>query len=67
MATHSSIVAWRIPWTEDLGPQDHKESDTAEALCMHSGIKIMLKYFMEHGRIINKWIRRLLLKQEEEE
>ena len=19
MATHSSILAWRIPWTEDLG------------------------------------------------
>ena len=21
MATHSNILAWRIPWTEDLGPQ----------------------------------------------
>ena len=29
-ATHSSILAWRIPWTEDLrgyGPWDHKELD----------------------------------------
>ena len=31
-ATHSSILAWRIPWTEESGelysPWDHKESDT---------------------------------------
>ena len=33
MATHSSILAWRIPWTEELGgyrPWGHKESDTTE-------------------------------------
>ena len=33
MATHSSILAWRIPWTEDLAgysPWGHKESDTTE-------------------------------------
>ena len=32
--THSGILAWRIPWTEDLvgySPWGHKESDTAEA------------------------------------
>ena len=32
-ATHSNILAWRIPWTEDpagLCPWGHKESDTAE-------------------------------------
>ena len=27
-ATHSSILAWRIPWTEE--PWGHKESDTTE-------------------------------------
>ena len=30
MATHSSILAWRIPWTEESGgysPRVHKESD----------------------------------------
>ena len=35
MATHSSILAWRIPWTEELGglqSMDHKESDTTEQL-----------------------------------
>ena len=33
MATHSSILAWRIPWIEELvgySPQTHKESDTTE-------------------------------------
>ena len=34
-ATHSSINAWRIPWTEEPGrlysPRGHTESDTTEA------------------------------------
>ena len=35
MATHSSILAWRIPWTKSLvgySPQGRKKSDTAERL-----------------------------------
>ena len=35
MATHSSILAWRILWTEEPGgcsPLGHKESDTTERL-----------------------------------
>ena len=34
MAIHSSILAWRIPWTEEPGysPWGHKESDTTERL-----------------------------------
>ena len=33
MATHSSILAWKIPWTEEPGcsPWGHKESDKTEA------------------------------------
>ena len=35
MASHSSILAWRIPWTEeslaDYGPWGRKELDTTEA------------------------------------
>ena len=31
MATHSSILAWKIPWTEDPG-RHRKESDTTERL-----------------------------------
>ena len=32
IAAHSSILAWRIPWTEEPGrlPQGCKESDTTE-------------------------------------
>ena len=33
MATHSSILAWRFPWTEEPGglqPWGRKESDTIE-------------------------------------
>ena len=40
MATHSIILAWRSPWTEESGglhraqlsPWGHKESDTIEQL-----------------------------------
>ena len=38
MATHSSILAWRIPWTEESGrlsSQGRKESDTTERLSTH--------------------------------
>ena len=35
IATHSNILAWRIPWMEELGglqSMDCKESDTTERL-----------------------------------
>ena len=36
MATHSAILAWRIPWTEEPGglhsPWGHKASDMTEAI-----------------------------------
>ena len=37
-ATHSRILAWRIPWTEELGglqSTGHQESDTTERLHFH--------------------------------
>ena len=37
MATHSSILAWEIPWTEEpggLSPWGRKESDTTKQLKM---------------------------------
>ena len=37
MATHSSILAWRIPWTEDNSyscPWGCKESDMTERLTL---------------------------------
>ena len=38
MATHSSILAWEILWTEEPGgiqSVSHKESDTTEHLSMY--------------------------------
>ena len=38
MATHSNILAWRIPWTEELGGLEstgRKELDTTERLHFH--------------------------------
>ena len=32
VATHSSSLAWRIPWTEESGPRGRKESDVTERL-----------------------------------
>ena len=36
MATHSSFLAWKIPWTEEPGglysPWGHKESNTTKQL-----------------------------------
>ena len=40
MATHFSILGWRIPWTEEPGglhsPWGHKESDTTERLSLQA-------------------------------
>ena len=41
MATHSSILAWRIPWIESLvgyrpSPCGHKELDMTERLILSS-------------------------------
>ena len=35
MATHSSILAWKVPWTEILAgynPQGHKELDRTKVI-----------------------------------
>ena len=45
MATHSSILAWRIPRTEEPGglhPRGHKESDTAEWLTLLHSMWLLL-------------------------
>ena len=39
MATHSSIIAWKIPWTEDPGDLQSigsKELDMTEQLSAHA-------------------------------
>ena len=52
---HSSILAWRIPWTEESGglpSKGCKESDTTEQLTLtqqHRGMKVSLE-FIEHWK-----------------
>ena len=36
MATHSSLLTWRIPWTEESGPWGHKRSARTE-VTEHAG------------------------------
>ena len=54
MATHSSILAWRIPWSlVDYSPWGCKESDTTEPL---STAQQMLNTYL-----MNKWMFHSLL------
>ena len=42
MVTHSSILAWRVPWTEEPGrlqSKGHKESDMTERPTHIFGLK----------------------------
>ena len=41
MTTHSSILAWRIPWTEEPGGLQSmgSQSDTTERLSMHGRLR----------------------------
>ena len=50
MATHSSILAWRIPWTEEpsrLQSMGSQESDTTEQISTHTAHKEMLLILLE--------------------
>ena len=47
MATHSSILAWRTPWSlVDYSPRGHKELYTTEPLnthtCMHANMHVYI-------------------------
>ena len=63
MATHSSILAWKIPWTEEPGSaQGCEELDTTEGLgtqaCMHMCYKehnILLVIFLSYC-LEKKWL-----------
>ena len=48
MATHSNILTWQIPWTEE--PWGRKESDTTEQLTLSLSLKvhIILMYYRKH-------------------
>ena len=47
MATHSSILAWEIPWTEEPGgysPWGHKELDVTEQLSCNNQRLILFMF-----------------------
>ena len=54
MATHSSILAWKIPWTEELGglysSWGHKQLDTTERLT-HTHTLHMPKLLLLHWKV----------------
>ena len=68
MATHSIILAWRIPWAEEPGrlysPRGLKESDTSEPLSLplhgmifKSKLTVIIKFSLNIKKIkikINK-------------
>ena len=59
MVTHSSILAWKIPWSEKpvgYRPWDRKESDTTEQL--HSlHYRLVLPIILEKNKQSNKQCR----------
>ena len=52
MATHSSFLAWKIPWTEEpaglYSPRGRKESDTTEQLT-HAHV-LRMSRFTQRGK-----------------
>ena len=49
MATHSSILAWRIPWTEESGGLQSwglKEPDTMST-CAYNSFHFSVAYYAE--------------------
>ena len=42
MVTHSSILAWKIPWTEEPGDRQSTESNTTEHTAQNQNIHIIL-------------------------
>ena len=57
MASHSSILVWRIPWTEEPGysPWGRKESDTTERLS-NTHNNIFHYRLLKDNRV---WLRKL--------
>ena len=58
MAIHSSILAWRIPWTEEPGynPWGHKELNTTEWLTQHDNNSMIKRVHPKHVHSKSKFI-----------
>ena len=48
MATHSSVLAWRIPWTDLVGccPWGRKELDMTEQLHFHYMLRLTFSHLL---------------------
>ena len=68
MATHSNILAWKIPWTEkpsrlQYSPWGHKESDMIERLSTHTSVwvcvcvcvRARVVHFAVHLKLTRHW------------
>ena len=72
MATHSSILAWKISWTEEPGGLQsigYKGSDMTEQLTHTHASKVTLKILharLQHYRTKNFQMSKLGLEKEEE-
>ena len=79
MATHSSILAWRVPWTEEPGGLQSKESQrlrqlkqlhiTAEYIMLNAGLCESQAGIKTAGRNINnlRYADDIILMTESEE
>ena len=70
MVTHSSILAWRVPWTEKPGRLQStglQESDTTERLQLPHASKVMLKVLQARlQKYVNFLMFKLVLEKAEE-
>ena len=57
MATHSSILAWKIPWTEEPGGLQSlrsQKSDLTEATELKDGVKLSLSDYTATGNLLGE-------------
>ena len=61
MATHSSILAWEIPWTEEPGglysPWGHKRVRQTEQACAHQALRDRMPRGL-HYSVIHTFLQR---------
>ena len=62
MATYSSILAWKIPWTENPGglqSMGHKESDTTEQISVSACVCVRARthtHTHSPSSIVGLWV-----------
>jgi len=56
MATPSSILAWKVPWTEGYSPWGHKELDTTEQMNTHTAHMLLYVSGRDKQEIRGKYI-----------